>query len=167
MSSKLYVDMDRVLCNFLKGVVKATGLKVFTHEDWAKNREQAWKIIHDMKAEFWANLEWTADGRNLWYAVKHLSPRILSAYPKVKDLRPAAVVGKTLWIFNNLGAEYSWHAQFCAVEDKQLRAERGAILIDDNALTIKQWRSKGGIGILHTSTRATLEELKHHANLRI
>lgn len=45
-------------------------------------------------------------------------------------------------------------------KDKQYHCEVGDILIDDSSINIEQWRARGGIGILHTSTDDTIEQLR-------
>ena len=44
--------------------------------------------------------------------------------------------------------------------DKQKYAAPNHILIDDRKSNIDQWVSRGGVGILHTSTADTIRQLK-------
>jgi hypothetical protein len=44
--------------------------------------------------------------------------------------------------------------------NKQNYSGENKILIDDREKNIEQWRSKGGIGILHTSASDTIKQLK-------
>ena len=51
---------------------------------------------------------------------------------------------------------------FCFLpEKKQNYSGTNKILIDDRPDNIEQWRSKGGIGILHTNTADTLKQLQN------
>lgn len=43
---------------------------------------------------------------------------------------------------------------------REVRAWYADILIDDREKTIREWREKGGTGILHVSAEETLAELK-------
>jgi hypothetical protein len=43
---------------------------------------------------------------------------------------------------------------------KQKYSGENNILIDDREDNIQQWKDKGGIGILHTSTANTIKQLK-------
>ena len=56
----IYLDMDQVLCNFLKGADDAVGGS-FATMDSAKR----WKILNQTK-NFWANLEWMPGGKQLY-----------------------------------------------------------------------------------------------------
>jgi hypothetical protein len=49
---------------------------------------------------------------------------------------------------------------FAAASFKHQYASKNKILIDDRLDTIKNWINKGGIGIYHTSTKQTINELK-------
>ena len=48
-----------------------------------------------------------------------------------------------------------------SAEKKQNYSGTNKILIDDRPDNIDQWRSKGGIGILHTNTEDTLKQLQN------
>ena len=159
---EIYVDMDGVLCNFLKGISTLTGADITCHADWAKNRDALWQRVHAEGINFWANLEWMPGGKKVVSAVWGQGFRILSAYPTVEQLRPNAIIGKQIWLDNNIGRTFAGKAIICHVVEKQDYAKPGAILIDDNPRTIEQWNAKGGIGILHVDVDATLKELKTH-----
>ena len=62
-----------------------------------------------------------------------------------------------MWIKNNLpGTKLILSKR----ENKKDYSNRNHILIDDREDTIREWNSKGGIGILFTSTDDTVEQLK-------
>ena len=157
---KIYLDLDGVCCNFLKATGDIVGKELKTHEDWDAVRDQAWQVINNLGPGFWSNLAWMPDGRKLWEYIKHNDVVVLSAYPFMEKLRPAAMVGKLHWVYSRLGHEYVLDAKIVPVVKKQEWAYKGNILIDDNPMTIDQWNAKGGIGILHTSTENTIKELK-------
>ena len=47
-----------------------------------------------------------------------------------------------------------------SAKDKAQYASPNAILIDDRSKAIDPWVDMGGIGILHTNTNNTIEQLK-------
>ncbi len=70
---------------------------------------------------------------------------------------PSSRLGKRLWVKNNIpGAKLV----LASAEKKQNYSGTNKILIDDMERNIQQWRDKGGIGILHTSTADTIKQLK-------
>ncbi|HLD89585.1 MAG TPA: hypothetical protein VI911_00955 [Patescibacteria group bacterium] len=160
-----YVDLDGVLCNFLKGASIATGKQLTSHAVWAANRNEYWEDIRKLGPNFWRNLEWLPEAEKLWTILKKFHTKILTAYPTVPQLQLDAIIGKADWIDVNLGSRFCWEAIICPVDSKQKYAGLNTILIDDNELTIKQWSAKGGIGILHNNVADTLEEIKKYANL--
>ena len=48
-----------------------------------------------------------------------------------------------------------------AADKKQNYAKGNRILIDDRPDNIAQWKSQGGIGILHTSAQDTIKQLQN------
>ena len=57
---RIYVDMDGVLCDFVLAAKRATG------QNWVGLRSnQDWESIKNTK-NFWANMPWTRDGKQLW-----------------------------------------------------------------------------------------------------
>ena len=157
-SYQIYVDMDGVLCNFLKGASDLTGLNLRLHKDWQVIRGTAWKKISEQGSAFWENLPWMHDGKELWDYVKPYSPNILSAFPTAEENKMHAINGKENWIARELG--YVQNVHLVKGIDKQLFANENSILIDDSYRNIKQWRAKGGIGIHHICSRTSIKLLK-------
>ena len=155
---RVYVDMDGVLCDFILQAKRATG------QDWTGLRDgQDWESIRKTK-NFWANMPWTRDGKQLWsYLSKH-KPHILSAY-SVED--PNCIPGKMRWLRKEVGYTQKSMINTVRRRDKKNFAMKGsdtikkpAILIDDYPKNVQQFKSAGGIGILHTNTLSTINQLK-------
>jgi len=142
MKYKIFVDMDGVITD-LKKEFLSTGK--CTEEEFKShiNDEIFWKIANEAGIEFWSKMEWAPNGKELWNLVLPYSPIVLSAYTKdgiyTKD-------GKKIWIKNNLGnVKYI----LCLREDKQKYANSNSILIDDREDNIREWRQRGGVGVLY------------------
>ena len=95
---KVFCDLDGVLCDFDAGVRKLFNGKgpddIFMGHMWARIS----------KAElFYENLEWTSDGRELWDAIKHLNPDILTGVPNNQKFRAQ----KANWCQRELGTKTS------------------------------------------------------------
>jgi len=154
----IYVDLDGVLTDFLKGASLATGKTFNTHAEWEKVKSSDWRVIADIGADFWAGLPWTSDGKKLWGVVKQYNPNILSAFPQAKENKQHAVTGKNKWIKRELSGYNKIH--LVKGQDKQNFASPKSILIDDLERNVEQFISKGGIGILHKNANDTIKQLK-------
>lgn len=154
----IYLDMDGVVCDFLKAARDLTGYDLHSHKDWKKIRGTAWKKIAEQEANFWANLPWTIDGKVLWEYLKPFEPAILSAHPTAEENRDHAIVGKNEWIARELNNKVK-AINIVEGPRKQWFATEKSILIDDSGRNIKQWKAQGGIGIHHTNAYDTINQL--------
>ena len=97
---------------------------------------------------------WMDDGKELFNVLKeNFNIELLSSPSRAESSR----LGKRLWVRNHklgvkLNLEYS--------RSKHKHAAPNHVLIDDREDIIKEWESKGGVGILHTSTKNTIECLR-------
>ena len=94
-----------------------------------------------------------SDGKQLWDYISSYNPTLLSAPSQQSESR----LGKRLWVKKHLpGIKLI----LSKASDKKNYSDPFHILIDDRDSNIDDWRSKGGVGILHTSTSNTIKELK-------
>ena len=84
---------------------------------------------------------------------------ILTGVPRPERGIITAGEDKIAWTKRNLSEEVKINIvlrkeklQFCKGPD--------SVLIDDRAKTIRDWKEAGGIGILHTSPKDTLDQLR-------
>ena len=156
---KLYCDMDGVLCDFKSQAEKVVGVPI---NKWMKlTKIEKWKPIVDKK-DFWSTLPCMTGGKQLWSYIKKYNPDILSAH--VEEVRdPTCIAGKTLWVKRNLGLPND-RINLVLRSQKKNYAQTGyrspAVLIDDYEKNAKEFQSRGGIGIHHTSTSNTIRQLK-------
>jgi len=150
---KIFCDMDGVLTDFDKRFEYFGGLTPDEYQ--AKfSKSQFWKLIDDKVGfEFWAKMPWIPDGKQLWSYIEKYKPMLLSA----PSQKPSSRYGKRVWVNDNLPGVKLILAKR---ENKQDYSKPNRILIDDRADNIEEWKSKGGIGILHTSAADTIEKLK-------
>ena len=106
--------------------------------------------------EFWANLPWMPDGKELWEYISKLNPYILTTPLKDK----ASKKGKIRWIEENLFPKPK--KILMSHEKYKWATNRGCpnILIDDFNINTIPWDKHGGISILHTNTKDTIGELE-------
>ena len=149
---KLFVDLDGVLVDFIRGYYDLTGKDI--SGQWHDSPD-FWRPIEKAGCDFWVNLKWTKDGKKLWNYIKKYDPEILSSPSESNDSR----VGKHKWVKKELP---DTHLILRSAENKKEFANDHAILIDDRDVNIESWIKAGGIGILHKSANETIKELKKY-----
>lgn len=147
----IYVDLDGVLVDMSKGVYELTGSTIDYF--YSTNPGAMWKRLAYTK-DFFANLDWTSDGKELWNAIKHLNPTILTGVPW-GNWAPRQ---KKEWCARELGGLVPVITGFS--RNKANHCKVGDILIDDKKATKALWEEAGGIYILHTSTKDSIKQMK-------
>jgi hypothetical protein len=154
----IFCDMDGVLVDFDKGYEDLTG-KHTKHVD-LQDKNEFWGLLaHSLNKkglteyDYWVNLEWMPDGKELWNYIKPYSPYILTAPSR----NPESKIAKREWVERLDGMK---NIYFRKASLKPEFSGKNRILIDDRADTIDVWKSKGGIGIYHTSSLNTIKQLK-------
>ena len=147
---KIYCDMDGVLIDFDKGYLKLTG-----HQLDGEHRTDTnfWDPINAAGYDFWVNLEWMNDGKELWNYIKKYNPSILSAPSRQDESR----VAKHDWVNKELPGT---QLLLRNAKHKKDFASPTSILIDDRIDNIEGWTGAGGIGIHHKNTKDTIKQLK-------
>jgi len=167
----IYCDLDGVLVDFNKGYKDLTGKD--TKNADRQGSEYFWGLYRDSLKEkgmsekdYFENLPWESDGKELWDYIEKYNPFILTA-PSVnrdvpKEIRykmegNQSMQGKAEWVkrLNNVKKTLYKSSKF-----KHQFAGRNRILIDDRKDTIDRWNNAGGIGILHTDTKNTINQLQ-------
>jgi len=150
MDYKIYCDMDGVLADFESGYEELTGIDL---RGEFKKGEDFWDPISKAGVGFWAGLKWMPDGQELWNYLKPFNPVLLSAPSREQSSR----IGKHVWVKHKIpGTKLILRY----AKQKQELATPESILIDDRQVNIDQWEAAGGIGILHTSTANTIQQLQ-------
>jgi len=143
----LYVDMDGVLVDFNKAVLNLIGQPM-----GPDTKKLFWRSVKNMGGkeliEFWSNMDWTRQGRELWSYVSKYSPQILSS--SGSSMRGQIEQGKTKWIEKHLTPNPT---NIIYELNKEKYAHPSAIIIDDRSKVIDPWIAAGGIGILHVDGR--------------
>jgi len=169
----VYLDMDGVLTNFNGDFQKIpSNIENLTFEEYEEKngKTSGWKIIDEMGLKWWSEMSWIPGGKELWNYMSKYEPTILSAPSR----HPNSAKGKVIWVNRELGLNIEnatrspkpnkWEedSRMILNSQKYLFAKRypNSILIDDTEKKIVDWRNNGGIGILHTDTKSTIEEFE-------
>lgn len=131
---RLFVDVDGVLTNW-EAAYKAAGGKLF---------EKAKDIDPDVTklVEFWSEMPWMPNGRELWSMLLPLNPVLLTA--AVNFGKPCRE-GRNLWVHKNIADDQNIIYEY----SKDKYADSRSILIDDMEHNIEAFKEAGGIGILY------------------
>ncbi len=158
---KIYVDLDGVLCDFNAGFYNISGGIDRNGFIYKYGKEAAWKLINQHGTHWWATLPWKSDGKRLWSFLNNIGPIFILSSCSEGQTSGTAREGKLSWVLNNLGKSVVSRTIIVnnAVE-KQKYGNANSILIDDTPINIAQWKSKGGIGILHKTAEQTIEQIK-------
>jgi len=152
---QIFCDMDGVLCDFDARFKSINPEKLSPTQYTTKyGTDKFWATIDAEGVGFWVGIKWMPDGKQLWEYISKYNPTLLSAPSR----QPSSRLGKRLWVKNNIpGAKLV----LASAEKKQNYSGTNKILIDDRPDNIDQWRSKGGIGILHVNTADTIKQLQN------
>lgn len=153
----IYLDLDGVLVDFVGGVMRAFGLDpqlgatvtswdgipdVLTRETgYAISDADMWRVIEG--ARFWASLDWTPRGRELFEAVRDSGiPYVFMSTP-CSD--PYSAAGKLQWLEQHVPGDVR---RYALTPCKHHMAHRGALLIDDGDHNIERFRAHDGKAFL-------------------
>jgi len=151
MKYEIYCDLDSVLVDFERGYEELTGKNIKGNN--VKGDKNFWQPITDKGVDFWKNLHWMPDGKQLWNYIKKYKPNILSAPSRDKSSK----IGKQMWVEINIPG---FNLILTPANLKQEYASPNSVLIDDRADNIQRWKDAGGIGILHSSSEDTIKQLE-------
>ena len=158
---QIYVDMDGVIANFVDGL-KASVFPDYDDNKYMndpKYRDAMWDRVAEYSeagGKMWLELPVMDDAMELWNFLKPHKPQILSATGRRAY---GAAPQKKEWIKKNIDTKVKVNLVVSARMKAQY-AKKGDILIDDQPKALNPWKAAGGVGILHTSAKDTIAQLK-------
>src|ERR1700677_4612588 len=139
---QLFLDCDGVLADFDKGSEAVFGVHPRKYED-EHGTEKFWATLH-AHPKYYENLPVMADAKDLYEAVAHLNPIILTGCP----LGGWAQEQKIRWRNKNFpGVPMITTLS----KDKRSHAKAGDVLVDDYLKYRHLWEEIGGVFIHHKS----------------
>lgn len=151
----IYLDMDGVLCDLVTPVMKLHGRDdLLRRGAWPKGEYSMEKLLNITTPELWAPV--IAQGAAFWSDLDPypwaytLYSYAIGCCPDVAVLTkptecPFSHSGKFAWIRRMSKPE---PLSYVLTPEKWRCAGPGCLLIDDCEENIREWRNKGGIGIL-------------------
>ncbi len=147
---QIFLDCDGVLADFDTAAERIFGENPQQAEDRLGTPE-FWRLLRE-SGRFFHDLPLLADGLELYTAIAHLNPIILTGCPA----GGWAETGKQAWAERHFP---SVPMITCRSRDKRNHMKPGDILIDDFLKYRALWLEAGGIFIHHTSAADSLRQL--------
>jgi hypothetical protein len=156
---RIYLDMDNVITDFDNACNNISPSLIKLHNS---DRDEFWKIIGSQGINFWSEMPWKEDGKELVDYLLNFNTTILSAHPNPKrgSVVEFSKKGKYNWLAREIDKDFADKAIICRRSDKKTYSSPNCILVDDNTQNIKSWEEAGGIGILHFATENTIDKLE-------
>lgn len=147
---QLYLDCDGVLADFEQGATALLGMSPRAYET-RHGIAAFWREIA-RHGNFYGSLPLMGDAMELFNAVRHLDPVILTGLPRGKWAAPQ----KVRW-----AAEHFPGTRILTVMavDKRNHAREGDVLVDDQMKHAHLWEGAGGVFVHHRNARSTLAAL--------
>mgnify|MGYP005992749849 CR=1 FL=1 len=157
----IYLDMDGVIADFDQRFKDISGMTPSEYKD-KYGMKKFWDLIDkENKVKFWVGIPLMPEAEKLINYVSQYDYEILTA----PSVRKQSKIGKLIWlrkIHSDLFPNKP-KINFKPAKEKhqiKLNLTKSDILIDDKATTIDNWNNSGGTGILYTSTKNTIKQLK-------
>jgi len=154
--AQIYLDCDGVLADFDKGAAAILGMSPAEFER-RRGLRAFWKALA-RAPDFFADLDPMPDAFELFDAVRHLDPVILTGLPQGRWAEPQ----KRRW------AERHFPGVKVITTRAALKREHchpGDPLVDDRDKFRSLWEDAGGVFILHRSAAGSIAELRRHGFL--
>jgi hypothetical protein len=151
MRRRIYLDCDGVLADFDRGAQDILGLPPAVFEK-RYGPGQFWKRLGTAQA-FFENLEPMPDAFELYEAVRHRDPVILTGLPRGAWAEPQ----KRRWAARHFpGVEVITTAAAL----KREHCHPGDVLVDDREKYRHLWEAAGGVFVHHRNARSSIAELR-------
>ena len=147
---KLFLDADGVLADFDEGVQRLLGMEAKQFET-RRGRGAFWRDLAK-SPDFYARLPEMPDARELFDAVAHLKPAILTGLPLGKWAAPQ----KVKWAADHFPGV---PIITCMARDKHLHMQSGDVLVDDRENHRADYEAHGVIFIHHKNAADSIRQL--------
>lgn len=153
MTPQLFIDLDGVLSDFDGHYEKLFGVR--PNQD-TYEPSNLWDNIRANKT-FYRDQPMITDAEELWEGALeiHPNPIVLTGVPYSI---PNVEAQKEAWVSEHLGPNVK--VICCRSTDKCLHGKLADVLVDDRLKYSKFWKEMGGVFVLHTSAKASLQRLR-------
>ncbi len=158
MTRQLYLDCDGVLADFEKGATAALGLKPKVYQK-LHGVAHFWRALAKTP-DFYFGLPLMPDAMELFDAVRHLDPVILTGMP----VGNWAAEQKVRWAAHHFPGT---RIITTMARDKRNHAREGDVLVDDQIRHAHLWEEAGGIFVRHTDAASTILKLRPYFPVKV
>lgn len=155
---QLFLDLDGVLADFDEAAYKILNMNPRRFEK-QMGSAAFWSRLEysndNERTYFFENLNIMHDALDLYFAVKHCNPIILTGIPKQYK---NADEEKNKWIDKHFGSDMP--RIICYSKDKRNYMEPGDVIVDDWPQHRHLWEEAGGIWVDHKSAEFTIKALQ-------
>jgi hypothetical protein len=149
--AQLFLDCDGVLADFDRGARRVLGAPPRQFEA-SHGISEFWRRLA-RAPDFYATLPLMPDAMQLYAAVRHLDPVILTGCPRGRW----AEAQKESWARRHFPGV---RIITCMAADKRRHAKNGDVLVDDTLKYRHLWEQAGGVFVHHTSAGDTIARLR-------
>ena len=149
--NRLFLDCDGVLADFDRGATAVLGMSPREFER-RHGLGEFWRRLA-RAPDFYATLPLITDACELFEAVRHLDPIILTGLPRGNWAAPQ----KERWAADHFPGT---RIITCMAVDKRRHAQAGDVLVDDLLKHRNLWEEAGGIFVHHRGAPSTIAELE-------
>lgn len=150
--TQLYLDCDGVLADFDRHFLDTFNQPPRIFES-IHGTSEFWRVIRAQHPGFYRALPLMPDARELFEAVRHLRPIILTGCPIGGWAEPQ----KIAWAVEHFPGT---PMITCMARDKRLYCQPGDVLVDDRDQYRERWEAAGGIFVHHTSAETSIAQLR-------
>lgn len=158
MSRHLYLDCDGVLADFEKGATAVLGLPPRGYEQ-RHGIARFWRKLASAP-DFYFGLPLMPDAMELFDAVRHLHPTILTGLPRGNW----AADQKVRWAAHHFPGTKIITTM---ARDKRNHCKEGDVLVDDQIKHRHLWEEMGGVFVHHRSAADTIGRLAEYFPLEV
>ncbi|KIC42260.1 hypothetical protein RA27_02430 [Ruegeria sp. ANG-R] len=151
---RLFLDCDGVLADFDRHFETCFGSPPRDYQD-KSGASIFWRDIKSEQPTFYRDLPLMPDARELFDAVSHMRPIILTGCPRGGWAEPQ----KLAWANEHFPGV---PMVVCMSGDKRKYCQPGDTLIDDRPQHRSKWEGAGGVWITHTSAESSIAQLVEH-----
>jgi 5'(3')-deoxyribonucleotidase len=148
---RLFLDCDQVLADFDGRAESLFGMPPRQARE-VMGDDAFWDTIRS-QGDFFLSLQVLSDGKQLYDAVKHLNPIILTGTPPEI---PEAAEQKRAWAAKRFPG---MPIITCASADKRNYMKPGDVLVDDWPKYRRLWEEAGGVFILHVRAEESIQQV--------